>query len=535
MNKKLFRISNRGILYLFNFLFGITFICAVTFPNLIVGDNLTTGAGTTIVTTMFLIFVVTIVVAIIVYPKIRHIAWRIFVQHQLLTASLLMGVVMAWQLLFIICVHPAIGFDVGAIHLGLIEPQNSQLQAYFSINPNNLPLLLILHGVAQLLHSTSWLAMDLVTMIVVDLSALLNIISIRIIDRQKTALGIYIHAIWLSIFPMIIVPYTDTWVLPLVSCYMFCYFSLRFGHLRFRSAYFVAFLLGLSIAGAYFMKPSAIIPVIAIILIEILYWIQNHTIKLFTFRQLTIQRINHGIDRILTFRMMIPMIVLLTLGGAYFGGNYYLNNQNYVVVNRQRAIPAIHFMSMGVSGEGGYNAHDALIMAELPTKEARVAYSRNMLVSRMKKMGVLGYGKFLLKKQRNNTADGTFAWVKEGHFINDGVTHPAHRGFAGSIRQFVYLYGTHIGDFRFLAQFWWVIWLGMIFFSWRNRQMVVQLFRLAIIGGMLFLLMFEGGRSRYLIQFLPIFLLMATLVAEESCRLLGGLFKVGFARRQHKA
>jgi hypothetical protein len=28
---------------------------------------------------------------------------------------------------------------------------------------------------------------------------------------------------------------------------------------------------------------------------------------------------------------------------------------------------------------------------------------------------------------------------------------------------------------------------------------------------------------------------MATLVAEESCRLLGGLFKVGFARRQHKA
>lgn len=76
MNKKLFRISNRGILYLFNFLFGITFICAVTFPNLIVGDNLTTGAGTTIVTTMFLIFVVTIVVAIIVYPKIRHIAWR---------------------------------------------------------------------------------------------------------------------------------------------------------------------------------------------------------------------------------------------------------------------------------------------------------------------------------------------------------------------------------------------------------------------------------------------------------------------------
>jgi hypothetical protein len=130
-------------------------------------------------------------------------------------------------------------------------------------------------------------------------------------------------------------------------------------------------------------------------------------------------------------------------------------------------------------------------------------------------MGTWGYIQFLFKKQRNNTADGTFAWVKEGHFINENPI-PNTSGFAGTLRSFVYLYGKNLGDFRFLAQLWWIIWLILIAFGWRDQRKISQVMRLTILGGFLYLLIFEGGRSRYLIQFLPAFLILATLVYDQT-------------------
>lgn len=81
-------------------------------------------------------------------------------------------------------------------------------------------------------------------------------------------------------------------------------------------------------------------------------------------------------------------------------------------------------------------------------------------------------------------------------------------------------------DFYFIAQIWWIIWLGMLTFgTTKDYSKPKQMMRLAIIGGMLFLLLFEGGRSRYLIQFLPIFLMLATMQAKDAALKIKGLFK----------
>jgi len=180
-------------------------------------------------------------------------------------------------------------------------------------------------------------------------------------------------------------------------------------------------------------------------------------------------------------------------------------------------------MSMGVTGSGGYNAKDALKMATLPTKKARADYSKKMLVKRLKRKGFWGYLAFLYQKQANNTADGSFAWIKEGHFIK-GPTKPSHQGFAGKLRNFFYLYGTNLGDFRYLAQLWWIVWLLIIALGGRSRDKLTQMLRLTIVGGCLFLLLFEGGRSRYLIQFLPAYLLLASLVFRDALNLFKRLF-----------
>ena len=530
MNKKLFNWGNQITNYLFNFLFGLAFIFALTFPNLIIGDNKITGAGTTMVTTAFVAAVVVIVFGIIVYPKIRQGFRWLFVSHKLVTASVILGLVVIWQIIFIINVHPVIGFDAGTIHFALTNTSDIETRIYYGMYYNNIMLLLMQHQIAVWFHSTSWLLMDFVTLLMVDISAALNLWMVRIVKKEKMATAMYIHAGWLVIFPMIIVPYTDTWVLPFVSGYLLCYLAIRFGNFKPIIKLLFAVLFGLLLSGSYFIKPSAIIPVIAIVLIELLYGIKHFKLAKVKLVVPTVDRLNHWINQLLTFKVMIPLLMVISPIGGYLLGNNILNNQNYIIVNRSRATPAIHFISMGVSGDGGYNAKDALMMAKLPTKAARSEYSKDLLISRLKQKGAVGYAMFLLKKQRNNTADGTFSWVKEGHFINENAQ-PTNHGFAGKLRQFVYLYGTHLGDFRFLAQFWWIIWLGMIMFGWRNQQKLVQILRLAIVGGMLYLLIFEGGRSRYLIQFFPVLLLLATLLVDDTIEFLRKIYHLAFVQK----
>ncbi len=518
MNAKFFKFSNRFILYLFNILFFLTLIFAITSPNIIVGDNKITGAGTTMFTSLFLIGLISLILAIIVYPRVRHFFWLVFIKYQKRTAWILFSLVILWQLIFVLCVHPPIGFDVGAIHEGLINTSDMELRVYFSLYYNNIALLLIQHYLTTLFSTTSWLFLDLVTMLVVDLAAFFNFVTIAIVDRRKLPLAVYIHAVWLFIFPTIIVPYTDAWVLPLVSGYLMSYCFVRSPKFKLWLRIIMALIFGLLVAGTYFMKPSAIVPVVAIVMIEVIFWLKKQT-----FNDIS------SLKKISIVSLILPFLCVASIFAGYYQGQKVINNQNYIIVNRLRGVPVVHYLSMGLSGDGGYNPKDALAMARLVDKKARTTYSKRLLIKRLKKMGPLGYAKFLFNKHRNDTADGTFAWVKEGHFINENPR-PKGTGFAGYLRQFVYLYGTHLGDFRFISQLWWIIWLFMIAFGWHNHQKFVQLLRLAIIGGFLYLLLFEGGRSRYLIQFLPAFLLLATLVADDSWRFFKNLYRAAFKK-----
>lgn len=508
MANKLFSFGDKSLNRLFNFFFFLTLFFAVTSPNIILGDNKITGAGTTMFTTLVLIVMVALVICFLTYPQFHRWCYQVFVVRKLWTASFLMMMVILWQIVFVLNVHPAIGFDVGAIHEALTNTTNPEIKAYFSLNYNNMPILLAELFLSHAFETKTWLFFDLVTVLLVDVSALLNILSVAVLARKKVAAAMYLHIFWLLLFPMIIVPYTDTWVLPFVSGYLFCYVVLTHSAYKWPWKVLAALGFGVTVIGAYFMKPSAIVGVIAIILVEFLYSLKPHKWKLQT-------------------KLLISMMAgcsILAAGGTYVMGNHVISQQKHIQVNTAREIPAIHFISMGVSGDGGYNAKDALKMAEIPTKQGRVTYSKKMWLKRLKQKGVLGYLIFLVEKQRNNTSDGSFAWVKEGHFINENPK-PNGTGFAGELREFVYLYGTRLGDLRFLSQLWWIVWLVLIAFGWRHKSKMAQVLRVMILGGFAYLLLFEGGRSRYLIQFLPAFLILAALVYQETFTWFGQVYR----------
>lgn len=76
---KLFQFGNRCLQGLFIIFIFATLLFAITSPNLILGDNTKTGAGTTIVTTVVLIIGAAIVICNQTYPNFRHGLWTFFV------------------------------------------------------------------------------------------------------------------------------------------------------------------------------------------------------------------------------------------------------------------------------------------------------------------------------------------------------------------------------------------------------------------------------------------------------------------------
>ncbi|MCZ9310754.1 hypothetical protein PAF15_02025 [Weissella koreensis] len=415
--------------------------------------------------------------------------------------------VVIFQIVFISYVHPAIGFDAGAIHSALFNPTDVNTRGYYSQYINNLSLLLIQHWLADTFHNTSWLFFDYIGLILVDLSALINILTIWLIKRKNTINLIFLESTLLMVFPWIIISYSDIWVIPLVSLIILFYTLV----VKFRSKLWLRLIMDvaliLTVIFTYYIKPSSIIPIIAIGLIEMkriyIALFIDHTIKL--------------------KQSLIFILVVCLIGGAGYGSfkaiQQTINKQSYIPVNPGLSVPAIHFISMGTSGDGGYNEKDALAMALLPDRQDKVDYSVRILKQRLHKMGPIGYGKFLIMKQSNNTTDGSFAWLKEGHFF---AKNPKPTNL---LQSFVYKDGKNLKNYQFLAQLIWLLLLFTLIFARSHNDEWVQILRIAILGGLFYLLIFEGGRTRYLIQFLPLIFLLSAYNSDLSWNFLNRGFR----------
>ncbi|WEV56580.1 TIGR03766 family XrtG-associated glycosyltransferase [Ligilactobacillus acidipiscis] len=505
---KLYKLGDKTVFILFEFLFLLTFIFAFQSSNL-------NFLGTTKTTIRFLLVLV-ILALLLTITKVRNFCSSVFIRHGYLTSLLLLLGVFFLQFQFVHNVSPEIGFDPRNIFSTLHDPNNNFYKTYFSIYPNNLFMLLSEKKILDTFHLiATWHNLDKITLFLVDFSALLNILTIHILKREKTISAIYIHIVWLLLFPMIIVPYTDTWILPAISLYVLCYCVIVKTDLHLALKVFVSLVMGAVIVVSYFLKPSGVIPFIAICLIEFLYLLRaKNYVKIF---------------KLSTW--IIALACLLSVSGSYYTINHKISNQKIVAITPGRETPALHFISIGMGPWGGYVHYEEDAMKNLKTIAERKTYSKKMIKKRMHKRGALGYIKFLLQKHSNNTADGSFGWLNEYQYINS----PIKRGTtAYKYQKFLYPGGKKVGDFRFVAQLFWLFLLLSILLGFSYQTKFSKVLRLGILGGFLFLLIFEGGRSRYLIQFLPLFLMLASLTHSSARSFLAEIFHQFRLNWQHK-
>lgn len=173
---------------------------------------------------------------------------------------------------------------------------------------------------------------------------------------------------------------------------------------------------------------------------------------------------------------------------------------------------------MGAQGRGDYNLKDVLSNINDPDKENLPQKNINKYLRRVKKMGIWGYPKFLINKFYWTNHDGSFGWGIEGgpDFINQNIR-PYSLDFGGFLRRFYWPLGDLSWTFYTWAQLNWIIATILLVLSFKAIDYLLSLiknwFYLTIFGNNIFLLLFESGRSRFLIQFLPILTIAIAVAA----------------------
>lgn len=359
--------------------------------------------------------------------------------------------------------------------------------SYFSVYPNVVFQLFINHFVwiltGQQSRETLIIILNLLNILMLDTALLLLLKSLRKLFNgrylcETAVLGLLI----IGLSPYVAIPYTDIISFLLSSIAIYLVVVLK--NIRSKQKrVFVLISLGLVMVLSYMTKPSLLIFYMAIIIAIVLFLNKSSLKNCF----------------------ISSLILTITIAFSVFGIHYFMAHQDYININHEMREPATHFIAMGMTGKGGFNGKDIKDDTSIETYKERNDANKQKIKKRLKKFGnVTNYQKFLFTKQINNTSDGSFAWGVEGGFlklfdINDNIGSRFVMKMYAKNGQAL----NNTFEFRFLIQIVWLIVLVLCWFSAFINNRFSIILKLTIVGFMLFLLLFEGGRSRYVIQFLP--------------------------------
>ncbi|MCO6541168.1 MAG: hypothetical protein J6573_02540 [Lactobacillus sp.] len=408
-------------------------------------------------------------------------------------------ILLVWQVIMITNLTTFVGWDPQQTLLSLVArpKMGGWLHEYLSYYPNNLAIYYLFAFIQKFCYifhiPFSMFIINYFNMFIIDLSLVLLCWAIRVLTNKISALIGFVTIILLFGFsPWIIVTYTDTLSLLPVS-----FGILAFALLIKGKSYIAALLLGIAGSLSYFVKPSSAIYYIAAIIVLIL----------------TSGFDKSGIRRKL---LLITVTVLSTIIVSS-GLQLFNTHQTMYPLDSHLTTSPTQYLMMGAQGNGGYSLEDVLSNINDPDKQSLPRKNINEYLNRVKKMGIFGYLKFLANKFYQTNSDGSFGWGTEGgpDFINQN-TRQYSDDFGGLLRRFYWPLGDLAYIFFTIAQMSWILITILLLLSFKKIERLTLLTKnwlyLTIIGANVFLLLFEAGRSRFLIQFLPVYIIPLTIV-----------------------
>ncbi|NLW79072.1 MAG: hypothetical protein GXY32_06645 [Ruminococcaceae bacterium] len=178
---------------------------------------------------------------------------------------------------------------------------------------------------------------------------------------------------------------------------------------------------------------------------------------------------------------------------------------------QKEGIPFTHWIMMGLSGNGDYNDDDYQAVLAVDG-ENRAAYISNEIGERLQDMGFFGTLEHLGRKAAYTFGDGTYT-AAEKLDRSAAQIGPLHAWFVKGGQ-----YNTLLHYLAFAVEMAMLVWMAVAAIKALIRgNNALTFLRIALFGLVLFLMLWET-RARYLVNYLPIFLLCAVEAAPPPGR-----------------
>ena len=373
---------------------------------------------------------------------------------------------------------------------------------YFSIYPNNLFLtnaFCLIGKMVMIFFEEKYVygALVIIGTVLVDIAGILTVKTIGNFTDKKIfkIIGMLGFMTFIGLSPWILVPYSDTYsiMFPIAVLY---------NYTKKDKKLYNYLLIGIFSYIGYLIKPTAIIVLIAIVIIELFKLLANIT----TIKENRLKRAKKVAKNIIFVFLGVVLVFLLEFG---------LSRLTNYQAEKKYEISFYHYLMMGINEEttGAYNGDDVLDSISQNSYEERIDYNKKVFLERLKSMSAKDLAKFYTKKMLVNYNDGTLAWGREGGFY-DIVNNKDDR-LANIMKNFYYNDGSLFYIFTNIMQF---IWIFIIVFTFicailKKFDKNISVIFLSLIGLTLFVLLFEA-RARYLYLYSTFYIIIAVLGIE---------------------
>lgn len=429
------------------------------------------------------------------------------------------------QVIYAVLIFRTIGWDVGMVYGSACDLVNGTFSSaeYFSMYGNNVLLLLfleILFKAVKLVGFNNYLLVSIVfNIFMIDL-AIYYIYKIceKLMGKKYGILSYFISIPMLGLSPYLAVVYSDTlsYIFPIIIFYNYIsYKDEKDSKSKLKFIFNIAFF---SILG-YLVKPTNIIILIAIFIIELISMIEKRIFKKQSDKQKQILLNKNKYKQYFINCLTVFLTILVVYGSFSIYKNLRLKKYISKDLIYQNSFPMTHFMMMGLKPEGYdgkyygvYSEDDVNSTKSQIGKNSKKEYNIKQIKNRLKSMGIKGYISYLYDKYTFIISDGSFFYGNEGSFYQSG---PYSNGkLANFVQDFSYVDRKYYNKVTInIMQSYWIIVLGLILISSilsliYDEDRKFSILKLSIIGIIAFILLFEA-RSRYLMNYLPIFILLA--------------------------
>lgn len=394
------------------------------------------------------------------------------------------------------------GWDVRVIMDAAYELVNSHKLSdsslyYLSVYPNNLFIVylsafMLRLGMLLFPHNP-YLFSFICSAFTVCVSVYLAVLCVYKLSgsRRITLVAMVIGIPFIALSPWIVIPYSDTFGMIFPVAALFCLVFCRKKHL------------GLALAAAlcalgYQIKPTSIIPLIALILLGGCYLLSD------------------AVKRRPWYQRAGASVLALLIGVSIaFGISALIQSDDAVELDPDARTPLSHFLNMGFNpiSHGAYSHEDVLFSASFPDVQSRSQANFDSFKARVSAMGLTGLARHFTHKTAANFIDGTFSWG-QGSFYE--YVPPERSPLDGALRSFYYNDGSHFAAFAFIEQcLWLLVLICVCLIAIPGGGKGADFVSLCLLGESLFLLLFEC-RARYLYMFTPLFVVLACLGLKNA-------------------